>query len=432
MNRVVIRSRRVELPERSAACDLVIDDGVIVAIHPLGTQTEANEVCDLGDQVLLPGLVDTHVHLNSPGRTDWEGFETGTRAAKAGGVTTLVDMPLNSVPVTTTPDALRSKQLEASGKIHVDVAMHAGVVPENAARVGEVIDAGAIAAKAFLCHSGIDEFPGVTEADLRRAMPALKERRVPLLVHAEIVPPQKKPMSNPRRYADYLASRPRSFERSAIELMIALADETGCRVHVVHLADGESVEVLAAAKTRGVPITVETCPHYLCIDSESIVDGRTDFKCAPPIRGPEDREALWQGLRDGVIGMIVSDHSPCPPEMKRLDTGRFDQAWGGISSLQLGLPLIWTEASRRGFTLRDVIGWMSTGPANLVGLPAGIRVGNPAHLFVFDPDATWVVDQNLLHHRHPITPYHGRRLRGVIRDTFVHGHHDQLPWGRLV
>ncbi|MEM6468189.1 MAG: allantoinase AllB [Planctomycetota bacterium] len=427
---LVLRSTRVHLPEETAACDLVIEGERVSSIDPHGAHRDTEATIDVGDLVVMPGLVDSHVHLNAPGRSHWEGFETGTRAAKAGGITTLVDMPLNSSPVTTTKTALDVKREEANGKAHVDVAFYAGLIPGNATNLAELIRAGAVAAKAFLCHSGLDEFPNVSETDLRTAMPILKQLNVPLLVHAELVHAVPA-MKNPRRYADYLESRPRSFERNAIESMIELADQTGCHVHIVHLADGECIEVIASAKRSGVPITVETCPHYLCIDSDSIEDGQTEFKCAPPIRGHEDREALWQGLRDGTIEMIVSDHSPCPPEMKHSDTGRFDQAWGGISSLQIGLPLVWTEAVRRGFTLHDVIRWMSSGPASLVKIDQGIQIGAAANLVVFDPDTEWTVRRQNLHHRHPVTPYHGKRLRGVVRRTYVHGRDDDQPRGKV-
>ena len=430
MNHFVIRCTQIELPEETLGCDLVIEDGIIQSIDPYGSNLEHDSVHNFGDLVVLPGLIDSHVHLNAPGRSEWEGFESGTRAAKAGGITTLVDMPLNSSPVTTSVAALDAKRKETHGKLHVDIAFHAGVVPQSVSDVADVVHAGAVAAKAFLCHSGLDEFPNVAVDDLRMVMPELKALEVPLLVHAELVHLVPE-MKDPRCYADYLATRPRSFERRAIELLIELASETGCHVHIVHLADGESIRPIAAAKHSGIPITVETCPHYLCIDIDEIEAGQTQFKCAPPIRGRADREALWEGLADGTIDMIVSDHSPCPPSMKCLESGRFDQAWGGISSLQIGLPLIWTEAKRRGFAIRDVVRWMSVEPANLLGLKHGIKVGEAAMLCVFDPNETWVIDQNDLHHRHPISPYHGRQVKGRVVQTFVHGCIDDEPRGRL-
>jgi allantoinase len=426
--RFVLRSRRVILPQGESAVDVVIDNGLITAINNYGSDIDADAVIDLGDKVLLPGLVDTHVHLNQPGRTDWEGVQTGTLAAKAGGITTLVDMPLNSSPVTTTVDSYHQKRQSATGQSHVDLFFHAGVVPASAATIDQVIAAGAVAAKAFLCHSGIDEFPNATPDDLRIAMPLLKKCGVPLLVHAELADDDVT-MPDPTRYHDYLASRPQRFERAAIELMIQLVEETGCHFHLVHLADADCIPMLTDARKRGLPITVETCPHYLFFDAESIVDGRTDFKCAPPIREARHREGLWQGLRDGVIDMIVSDHSPCPPELKRLDQGRFDLAWGGISSLQLGLPIIWTEASRRGFDLTDVVRWMASAPATLIDRDAGIKAGQPAHLVCFDPDSVWTVDQNKLHHKHALTPYHGVSLRGIVERTWVHGIDDDSPRG---
>jgi allantoinase len=391
-------------------------DGVIVEVGPYDPAAGV----DCGAAALLPGVVDTHVHLNEPGRTEWEGFSTGTAAAAAGGVTTLVDMPLNSSPVTTTAAALAAKRAAAQGKLHVDVGFYGGLIPGSVKHVDELVDAGVLGIKVFLCASGLDEFPPVTEKELRAVMPRLADRGLPLLVHAELVDEAAaKPVG--RRYADYLASRPEEFERRAIALMIELCESTGCRVHVVHLADAGCLPMLAAARARRLPITVETCPHYLTFSADKVAEGATLFKCAPPIRSVEHREGLWDGLRSGVIDLVASDHSPALPELKSLDDRRFDLAWGGISSLQLSLSAVWTEASRRGFQLADVVRWMSAAPARLVGLKRGIQVGAPANLVVFDPEATFVVDASQLLHRHKLTPYHGRRLRGVVRATYVHG-----------
>jgi len=425
---LVIRSSRVELPQGQEACDIVVDDGRILDVLPYGSFRGNCPIEDFGRHVILPGLIDPHVHLNEPGRSDWEGFDTGTRAARAGGITTLVDMPLNSNPVTVDLPSLAAKRASAV-QLYVDVGFHAGVVPQAVESVGELIDAGAIAAKAFLCHSGIDDFPASGEVELRAAMSQLASRKKVLMAHAEIVH-DVAPMRDPTCYLDYLESRPPSFERTAIELLIRLAEDTGCRVHIVHLADSDCLEMLVDAMARGVGVTVETCPHYLWFKAESIPDGATPFKCAPPIRHARHRERLWQGLMEGHIDMIASDHSPCPPDLKDLEQGRFDQAWGGISSLQLGLPIVWTQARKRGATLSDVVRWMSINPGKIFNLPAGIVVGHPAHLVVFDPDAEWIVDQAKLLHRHRITPYHGERLSGEVIKTFVHGQSDLQPHGR--
>ena len=422
---LTLSSRRVLTPEGERPATLRIDAGKIAAIEPYdGTGR------DLGSVAILPGLVDPHVHLNEPGRTEWEGLATGTAAAAAGGVTTLVDMPLNSSPVTTTPEALQQKRSAAEGVAQVDVAFHGGLVPGNEDQIEPLLDAGVVGVKAFLCHSGIDEFPAAAERELRAAMPILAERGVPLLAHAEIVSPAPE-TTDPRSYAQYAATRPPKFEQDAIRLLLDLCDETGCRVHIVHLAGASCLEMLAKARASGLPVTVETCPHYLTFAEEEIPDGATEYKCAPPIRDAENREGLWQGLRDGVIDLVATDHSPCPPEMKQLDSGRFDQAWGGIASLQLGLSATWTGAVQRGFDLTEVVRWMSTATAELVGIEAGIRIGAEANLVLFDPEATSTVRGKELHHRHPITPYEGRELRGKVIETLLRGGPPSVQCARI-
>ncbi len=358
-------------------------------------------------------------------------FETGTAAAAAGGITTLVDMPLNSSPVTTTPEAVEAKRSAAEGILSVDVALWGGLVPGNADRVSELLNAGVLGLKAFLCNSGLDEFPAAGEAELRTAMPVLAKYSLPLLVHAEIALPAPVP-NDPRSYKQYVASRPPEFERHAIELVIKHCRETGCKTHVVHLADAGSLPMLAAAKSEGLPLTIETCPHYLTFASEEIADGATEYKCAPPIRDSANREGLWQGLAEGVIDFIATDHSPCPPNMKQQDTGDFVSAWGGISSLQLLLPAVWTEASKRGHTLDDVANWLSHRPAMLPNLPAGIAPNQPANLVHFDPQASFDVRGAELKHRHSITPYEGRTLQGVVKQTWLRGEPTSKGLGRMI
>ncbi len=335
-------SRRVVTPAGIRAAAVVVSGETIVDVVAPEEIPGSCRVEDVGDRVVLPGLVDTHVHINEPGRTEWEGFATATRAAAAGGITTLVDMPLNSSPVTTTAEALAMKGEAAAGQLRVDCGFYGGVVPGNGGRIGELIDAGVLGFKAFLCHSGIDEFPNATEADLRAVMPELARAGLPLLVHAELigddVPPAPATAAECRSYARYLASRPRQWEHDAIRLMIALCRETGCRVHVVHLASADALPMIAEARAEGLPLTVETGPHYLTFAAEDIPDGDTRFKCAPPIRERPHRERLWHGLRDGLIDTIGSDHSPAPPELKRLAEGDLSRAWGGIASLQLAPP----------------------------------------------------------------------------------------------
>jgi len=422
-----IQSRRVVFDDRIEPAVIRVDDERIIEI----ASYPQPGVLDVGDAAIMPGLVDPHVHLNQPGRTDWEGMQSGTAAAAAGGITALCDMPLNSSPVTTNPSALLAKHQASVGILHMDVGFHGGLVPGNVDQMEALIDAGVLGIKVFLCHSGIDDFPNTTQRELRLAMPILARRGIPLLAHAEISHPVEA-MRNPRRYADYLASRPPSFEREAIAMMIELAAEYRCHVHIVHLADAGSIPMLTKARQNGIPITVETCPHYLVFESEQIPDGATAFKCAPPIRDAKNREGLWQALADGVIDLIASDHSPCPPEMKSLDEGRFDRAWGGISSLQVGVSAIWTEASARGFSLVDLARWMSHAPARLLGLDRGIAVGKSADLFVFNDNESWTIRGDKLLHRHKTTPYDGRNVRGRVVQTYVRGQPTGLAQGQII
>jgi len=421
---VFIRSRNVVVGNRLE--DIVIHvEGETIARLLSPTDVAAKEILDFGSLVLAPGLVDPHVHINEPGRTEWEGFETATKAAAAGGVTTLVDMPLNSSPVTTTVDAFRKKLDAATGKLRVDVGFHAGLVPDNAASLAALLASGVLGVKAFLIHSGIEEFPNVAEQELRKAMPAIAAHRLPLLVHAELHGAHHESATgHPSSYPAYLSSRPRQWENDAIALMIRLCEEFDCRVHIVHVSSSEAVPMLRAAKAAGVPISAETCPHYLFLSSEEIPAGATQFKCAPPIRERENNEKLWHALAEGVIDFIASDHSPCPPEMKCSGTGDFTKAWGGISSLQFGLPLVWTAARSRGFQPAHVSAWMSSNPAKLVGLEkrkGKIAAGFDADFVLWNPDEAFVVEPSSIHHRHKLTPYLGRTLFGKVHATFVRG-----------
>ncbi|MDG1482707.1 MAG: allantoinase AllB [Myxococcota bacterium] len=414
-------SRRVLTPEGLRPAAVVLDGSRIAAV----LDAPSGPAQDLGDAVLMPGLIDSHVHVNEPGRTAWEGFETATQAAAAGGVTTMVDMPLNASPVTTSLDALHQKLAVAADKLWVDCGFWGGVVPGNAPELAAMAAAGVMGFKCFLCHSGIDDFPNVTRSDLTAAMPILRDAGVPLLVHAELEQPIAEALTDadPRAYLSYLHSRPRAFEDAAVAMVIALVEETGCPAHIVHLSSATALPLIAAAKARGLPLTVETCPHYLCLTAEEIPDGATQFKCAPPIRPSENREALWRGLLDGTIDLVVSDHSPCIPGLKLLDTGDFLSAWGGIASLQLGLSSIWTEASRRGATIAQVSRWMTTAPAALLGLTdrGAISPGMRADLVAWQPQTPITITAEQILHRHKLTPYLGHTQQGVVTDTWVGG-----------
>jgi allantoinase len=448
----VFRSTRVVLPDGVRAADIHVENGRIVRVNddarlegsrsdvPTDTlrrsaSLSGERLIDVGDRVISPGLVDTHVHVNEPGRTEWEGFDTATRAAAAGGVTTIVDMPLNSVPATTDVEALEAKRSAARGRVHVDVAFWGGVIPRNAGELDGLVDAGVRGFKCFLVPSGVDEFPHVTERDLREALPIVARRGVPLLVHAEH-PDYLTPPTHPA-YLAYLASRPPRAERAAVEMMIRLAREFGAHVHIVHVACAEAVDAIARAKADGVPITAETCPHYLTFTAAEVGAGATEFKCAPPIRDASHRDALWAGLQSGALDLVATDHSPAPPAMKC--GGDFMTAWGGIASLELSLAATFTaldgtracQASDRAPVscrsperLALLARWMSAAPAALARLDdrkGRIAVGHDADLAIWDPDATWTVDPSRLQQRHPLTPYAGRTLSGVVRETYVRG-----------
>lgn len=428
----IIRSRRVVTPTGVRAAAVHVAGGVIEAVREYDDTRTAGTVEDLGDRALLPGLVDTHVHINEPGRAEWEGFETATAAAAAGGVTTLVDMPLNSIPATVSVGALEAKRSAAAGRCRVDLGFWGGIVPGNTHELEPLLEAGALGFKCFLVDSGVPEFPPIGEPELRRALPLLARHDALLLVHAELpgplaaagTAPADASDADPRRYASWLAARPAAAEVAAIELLVRLCRETGARVHVVHVSSAEALPVLAAARADGLPVTAETCPHYLCLEAERVPDGATEFKCAPPIRDAANRERLWEGLAAGVLDMVVSDHSPAPPAVKRRDTGDFLEAWGGIASLQLGLPLVWTEARSRGHGLEDLARWMAAAPARLAGLEdrkGRIAPGADADLVVFDPDGERVVDPAALRHRHPLTPYAGRTVTGVVAAVYLRG-----------
>jgi allantoinase len=421
---LIIRGRSVVLPDTIEPRSIYIKDGRIVSIAA-HSQTESDcEVIELDqNSVVMPGLVDTHVHINSPGRTEWEGFHNATLAAAAGGVTTLIDMPLNSIPPTTTLDGFKTKLDTAANDCFVDVGFWGGVVPGNTAELARMFEAGVVGFKCFLVPSGVDEFPHVTEDHLREAMPELTRLGALLIVHAELPGPIK-PVGNAVDYRAFLASRPRAAENEAVELMIRLSKEFGTRVHIVHLSSAEAIPMLRQAQAAGVKITAETCPHYLHFAAEEVPVGATEFKCCPPIRERENREALWQGLADGTIDFIVSDHSPCPGKMKLRESGDFMNAWGGIASLQLRLPIIWTEARRRGFTVLELTKWLCANPARQVSLQTRkgtIAVGNDADLVVWNPEQQFTVAAGALQHRHKITPYEGEALTGVVQKTFLRG-----------
>jgi allantoinase len=435
---LVIEAPRAVCDGTEAARSIGIADGRIVAVEPAGRLAPAPRVIEIGpDAVLLPGLVDSHVHICEPGNTEWEGFAAATRAAAAGGITTLVDMPLDSVPTTISVKALQAKRAAAEGRCQVDVGFWAGVVPGNLGELAPLHEAGVLGFKCFLADSGSDDFPPVSAGQMEQALSVLRGLGSPLLVHAESAEAAVAiGEASGRRYADYLASRPRGVENLAVAQVIEAARTTRGHAHIVHLSSSDALPMIASARREGVAVTAETCPHYLALTAEEIADGATAFKCSPPIREAANRELLWDGLRDGVLGLVVSDHSPSTAAMKELGSGDFGAAWGGISSLQLGLAVVWTQARRRGFTLGDVVAWMAQHPARLAGLPGKGRIapGYDADFCVFAPDESFTVDPGRLYHRHPVTPYAGQRLQGVVRGTILRGEPVEAarPRGRLL
>lgn len=435
----VLRSRRVVADGVVGPAAVVVKDGVIVEVAPPDFVGGGYTRVDAGDLLVTPGVVDSHVHINEPGRTDWEGFLTATQAAAAGGITTVVDMPLNSIPATTSRENAERKQEALREQAFVDVVFWGGVIPGNVGALPGLARFGVPGCKCFTCPSGVDEFPHVVAADLELAMPVLRDTGTTLLVHAEAPGPLdlaeatlKAEGADPRRYATYLRSRPKAAEDEAIAMVIGLAEQHRCPVHIVHLSSATALPMIKAAQQRGVPITAETCLHYLTFTAEEIGDGDTPFKCAPPIRERENREALWQGIHDGVISMVVSDHSPCTPQLKKLpghpkhgaEQGSFMAAWGGIAGLQLGLSALWTEAKGRGLSVVDMVRLHSENTARLVGLQGKkgrIAAGHDADVAIWDDSARFSVDAAALKHKHGVTPWAGRELQGVVHASVVSG-----------
>lgn len=422
MQATALISDRVVTPAGVKRAAVLIKDGKIADV--------TNElpgadmlVTELGSKILMPGIIDPHVHINEPGRADWEGFDTATKAALAGGVTTLVDMPLNSSPVTTTSKAFDEKLRSTNGQLHVDCGFWGGIVPGNQHEIEALIEKGVLGFKAFLTHSGIDEFPDVTESDLRKAMPVLARHGLPLLVHCELSDSNGEADIG-RSYSRYLASRPKKWEDDAIALMIRLCEEFNCRVHIVHLSSADSIDQIEEAKQKGLPLTVETAQHYLYFTAEGIPDGKTEFKCAPPVRDRANNEKLWQALKEGIIDFVATDHSPAPPGMKELESGDLGKAWGGISSVQFALPALWTAAGKRNCSVADIAQWLCERPARLPGLgdlKGKIEKGYQADLVVWDPEKIFTVNEGMILHKHKITPYLGEELYGTVEQVWSGG-----------
>lgn len=419
----IIRSRKAVIGDEVKEAFVAIKNGIIANIFNQLPANYNEELIDVNDKVLLPGVIDPHVHVNEPGRTEWEGFESATKAAIAGGITTLVDMPLNSSPVTTSVHAFEQKIAAAKNKLYTNCGFWGGIVPGNENESEGLVEKGVLGFKAFLTHSGIDEFPKVTEDDLRKAMPVIAKHHLPLLVHCELLSDAPK-ATDPFSYRQYLASRPKKWEDDAIALMIRLCEEYNCPVHIVHLSSANSIGPVKKAKEKGLPLTVETAQHYLYFTAEEIKEKQTDLKCAPPIREKENNERLWQALKEGVIDFVATDHSPAPPFLKEVETGNFTKAWGGISSLQFALPILWTAAKKRGIGLSSLSKWVSENPSKLIGQEkrkGKIAKGYEADLVVVDMEKSFVVKEEDILHKHKLTPYLHKELYGVVEQSFLKG-----------
>ena len=433
---IALHSKRVVLPNGIQEAVVMLNEGLIVDVLSALPAGNNFQLIELENKLLMPGVIDPHVHINEPGRTEWEGFDTATKAALAGGITTLVDMPLNSSPVTTTAKAFDEKMLAAQNKLHTNVGFWGGLIPGNENEIEPLIQKGVLGFKAFLTHSGIDDFPNATEDELRMAMPIIAKYNLPLLVHCELTDSEKitnnefgitnveQPEKRNNSYINYLNSRPKKWEDDAIAMMIRLCEEFNCRTHIVHLSSADSIEQIVKAKQKGLPLTVETGQHYLYFNAEDIKDGQTQFKCAPPIREKENNEQLWVALKDGVIDFVATDHSPATPNLKEIESGNFMKAWGGIASIQFALPVLWTAAKKRNCTFSNIAKWLCENPARLIGKENSkgkIAKGFDADLIVVDDEKTFTVTENIIHHKHKVTPYLGEILSGVIEQTYIAG-----------
>lgn len=441
MSRFAIKSTNIITSGGVVKGLILIENGTISNVLTYDSLTDF-PVEDVGDKIVMAGVIDPHIHINEPGRADWEGFNTATRAAISGGLTTLVDMPLNSAPVTTTVKAFDEKMAAAKAQLHTNVGFWGGVIPGNTGEIEPLIKKGVLGFKAFLTHSGIDDFPNATEADLRKAMPIIAKYKLPLLVHCELTDDFKVKDQDPLSYADYLSSRPKYWEDDAISLMIRLSEEFDCRVHIVHLSSSNSIGQIAEAKLMGLPLTVETGQHYLYFNAEDIKNGQTQFKCAPPIREKANNDLLWEALKGGIIDFVATDHSPAPPDLKQMQSGDFTKAWGGVASLQFALPVLWTAARERNCSVSDMARWLAENPAKLIGKASTkgkIAKGYDADLVIWDDEASFTLTEKMIQHKHKVTPYLGEKLYGVVEQTYIagnkvfdHGNITKLNEGKVI
>ena len=377
-----------------------------------------------GHLVIMPGIIDPHVHVNEPGRTEWEGFNTATLAAAAGGITTIVDMPLNASPVTTTLNAFKQKLEASEGQLNVNCGFYGGLVPHHKKELENLLNEGILGVKCFLVHSGIDEFPESSKQDIVDILPFLKNANLTLLVHCELQtsqPPEW--IGDAGSYKSYLQSRPREWENNAISMVIELARDFHTPIHIVHVSSSEALPAIALAKASGISISAETCPHYIYFSSEEVQDNNTLFKCAPPIREKENNRLLKEALKSRVLDFIASDHSPAPPELKKVEDGDFIKAWGGIAGLQMMLPASWT-ALKEMITLEEFIPMLTSRPAEFLKLEkqkGAISVGLDADFVIWSPEEKFIVSEDDIYYKHKANPYSGRPMFGMVRCTIVNG-----------
>ncbi|MEH6535108.1 MAG: allantoinase AllB [Psychroserpens sp.] len=424
MTEFLIYSKRCFLVNFFTEATIHVKNHKIYNIYKGYHKIENVPFLDYKNLIVMPGIIDVHVHINEPGREDWEGFDTATKAAAIGGITTLIEMPLNASPVTTDLRAFQLKQETSKDKLHVNCGFYGGIIPTNINDIEDLINEGVFGIKGFLTHSGIDEFPNVSKIDLEAIAPILKKYNIPLLLHCELTDDNVPEVTNSKSYKEYLQSRPQHWETNAIDLAIDIQKRFDIKVHIVHLSASEGIERIKQRQQETNKLTVETCPHYLYFNAEAIPDESPVYKCAPPIRERTNNDKLWDFLLDDGFNFLASDHSPAPPERKQLESGDFFKAWGGISGLQFTLPILFSEGKRRGLSTEKLILLLTKKPAEFLSLDykkGSLIVDFDADITVWDDSQRFQITENSIHHKHKATPYLNETVFGKVIHTFVNG-----------